>query len=183
MSAMFRIPIRPDFELRLCTYNFAVPAYVLVEQNRDYLRRWLPWVDQTWSPDDISDWIRRGLEQLQRNEGWQAALWYREELAGFVGFKPVDWPNMRTEIGYWLGAAFQGNGLMTDAVRAATDHAFREWGLNRIEIRCSVNNHRSAAIPTRLGYVREGVLRQAFKVGDEFQDLQIFAMLREDWPR
>ena len=70
---------------------------------------------------------------------------------------------------------------MTDAVRAATCYAFGEWGLNRVEIRCAVENHRSAAIPRRLGFIQEGILRQAFKVNDQYQDLLLFAMLRKDW--
>ena len=99
MSAMFRIPIRPDFELRLCVHSHAAAAFALVEQNREHLGRWLPWVDHTWSQDDVMHWISNGLEKLQRNEGWQAALWYQDRLAGFIGFKPVDWANMRVEIG------------------------------------------------------------------------------------
>lgn len=178
---MFRIPVRPDLELRLCAYSHAEPAFELVDSNREYLRRWLPWVDHTWSPADIADWIRRGLEQMQRNEGWQAALWHDGQIAGFIGFKPLDWPNLRVEIGYWLAEEFQGRGLMTDAARATVDYAFREWGLNRVEIRCAVENRRSAAIPRRLGFTHEGMLRQAFKVGDEFQDLMLFGMLRSEW--
>ena len=178
---MFRIPIRPDFELRLAVQSYAEPAFALIGRNREYLRRWLPWVDNTWSVEDVAQWIVRGLEQLARNEGWHAALWYRDQLAGFVGFKPVNWMDLRVEIGYWLGEEFQGNGLMTDAVRAATGYAFREWCLNRVEIRCAVENHRSVAIPRRLGFVQEGLLRQAFRVRDEFQELLLFGMLREDW--
>lgn len=162
-------------------HSHAEPAFALINENREHLRRWLPWVDQCWSLEDVVQWIVRGLEQLQRNDGWHAALWYQDRLAGFIGFKPVNWADLRVELGYWLAAEFQGKGLMTDAVRAATDYAFREWRLNRVEIRCAVENRRSAAIPRRLGFVQEGLLRQAFRVGGEFQDLYLFGMLREDW--
>jgi ribosomal-protein-serine acetyltransferase len=181
MSAMFRIPIRPDLELRLCVQSHADAVFALVDENRDHLGPWMPWVNQTWSSDDTAQWITHGLEQLQRNQGWHALLWYRDELAGAIGFKPVNWSDMRVEIGYWLGRRFQGKGLMTDAARAVTDHAFREWALNRVEIRCAVKNDRSIAIPRRLGFAQEGMLRQAFRVGDEYQDLLLFGMLRSDW--
>ncbi len=178
---MFRIAVRPDLDLRLCVHSHAEAIFALVDENRDHLGPWMPWVNKTWSPEDTAQWITQGLEQLQHNQGWHALLWYRGELAGTIGFKPVNWSDLRVEIGYWLGRRFEGKGLMTDAARVAVDHAFRHWGLNRVEIRCAVQNHRSAAIPRRLGFVQEGILRQAFRVGDDFQDLRLFAMLRQDW--
>lgn len=178
---MFRIPVRPDLELRLADYAHAPVAYALVQKNREHLRRFLPWVDHTWSETDIADWVRRGLEQLQRNEGWQSVLWYNGGIAGAIGYKTVEWVNMRVEIGYWLGAEFQGKGLMTDAARVVTDHAFREWGLQRVEIRCAVENVKSANVARRLGFQQEGLLRQAFKVRDHYQDLLVFAMVRDEW--
>lgn len=178
---MFRIPVRADLELRLASYSHAEPLYALVEENRQYLARWLPWVEETHSAVDIADWVRRGLEQYTRNEGWQAVLWHAGEPAGCIGFKVIDWVNLRVEIGYWLAERHQGKGLMTAAARAAVDHAFTEWRLNRVEIRCAKGNLRSAAIPLRLGFAEEGILREAFLVGHEFQDLRLFAALRREW--
>jgi ribosomal-protein-serine acetyltransferase len=180
---MFRIPVRPGLELHLVDYSHAESVFAVVEENRHYLSQWLPWVDNTHSALDIADWIRRGLEQMSRNEGWQALLWHQEQVAGAIGFKAVDWANLRVEIGYWLAERFQGKGLMTDAARCATDYAFQVWKLNRVEIHCAVENHRSAAIPRRLGYVEEATLRRAFRVREEYQDLLVFGMLREDWCR
>jgi ribosomal-protein-serine acetyltransferase len=178
---MFRIPVRPDLELRLAVYSHAEEVFEAVQANRAHLAAWLPWVDQTHSAADIVDWIRRGLEQFARNEGWQAVLWHQDRVAGALGFKTVDWASMRVEMGYWLAERLQGKGLMTAAARAATDYAFSEWRMNRVEIRCSVDNVRSAAIPRRLGFEQEGMLRQAFRVGDVYQDLLLFGMLREKW--
>jgi ribosomal-protein-serine acetyltransferase len=178
---MFRLPVRSDLDLRLVVPAFAEPLYALVDRNREHLGRWLPWVSATTSPQDTGEWIRLSMEQFARNEGWQAALCHEGRLAGCIGFKPIDWANLRAEIGYWLAAEFQGRGLMTDAARAAVDHAFREWRLNRVEVRCAVDNHRSAAIPRRLGFSQEGLLRKAFQVGGEFQDLLLFGLLRDDW--
>lgn len=180
---MFRIPVRADLELRLAVYSHAEELFDLVEANRRHLARWMPWVEQTRSAVDVADWIRRGLEQLARNEGWHAVLWHEGRAAGSIGFKPVDWGSMRVEIGYWLAEPLQGKGLMTAAARVVTDYAFEEWRLNRVDIRCSVENHRSAAIPRRLGYQQEGMLRQAFRVGDEYQDLLLFGLVREQWSR
>ena len=99
-----------------------------------------------------------------------------------IGFHRVDWVNRATSIGYWIGAASQGRGIVTEAVRALTSYAFDVWELNRVEIRAATGNGRSAAIPLRLGFVEEGVARQSERHGDSFKDLAVYSMLAADWP-
>ena len=67
-------------------------------------------------------------------------------------------------------------------MRALTTHAFAVWRLNRVVIRAAVGNDRSAAIPLRLGFVHEGVLRQSERFGETFKDVAVYAMLAADWP-
>jgi len=70
---------------------------------------------------------------------------------------------------------------MTEAVAAMVDHAFAEWGLNRVEIRLDVENARSRALAERLGFTREGVLRQAMWVARDFHDDAVYSMLAGEW--
>jgi ribosomal-protein-serine acetyltransferase len=71
---------------------------------------------------------------------------------------------------------------MTGAVRALVDHALRGWELNRVEIRAAPDNRRSRAIPERLGFRQEGVLRQAERVSDRYLDSVLYAMLASARP-
>jgi ribosomal-protein-serine acetyltransferase len=89
----------------------------------------------------------------------------------------VDWQHRSTSIGYWLSEREQGHGLMTQTVRALDDHALREWGLHRIEIRAAPENHRSRAIPERLGFSEEGVLEQAERVGERYLDSVVYGLV------
>jgi ribosomal-protein-serine acetyltransferase len=66
-------------------------------------------------------------------------------------------------------------------VRVLLEHGFGVWKLNRIEIRVGVGNARSRAIPARLGFTEEGILRQAERVGDRYVDHEVFAMLSANW--
>jgi ribosomal-protein-serine acetyltransferase len=70
---------------------------------------------------------------------------------------------------------------MTRTVRALVDQALIGWGLNRVEIRAAPENQRSRAIPERLGFREEGVLREAEHVGDRFLDSVVYGMLAADW--
>ena len=102
-------------------------------------------------------------------------------LAGAVGMHKIDAANRSTAIGYWLDCRMQGRGMMTSACRVVVTHAFREHRLHRVEIRCGTENVRSAAVARRLGFVEEGVLRDAEWVNDRFLDLVIWGMLSQDW--
>ena len=70
---------------------------------------------------------------------------------------------------------------MTRACRALVDYAFSELGLNRIEIQCAVQNVKSRAIPERLDFTQEGVIRQAEWLYDHYNDHVIYGMLAEEW--
>jgi len=67
-------------------------------------------------------------------------------------------------------------------VRAMTDYAFDELELNRVEIQVGTNNHRSRAIPERLGFQQEGVLRDYERVGDRYLDIVVYSLLASDRP-
>jgi ribosomal-protein-serine acetyltransferase len=175
-----RWPVTDDAYLRLLDETDAQELHELIEANRAHLARWLPWA-KSQTLGDTFDFIRRTRSQLVDNDGFQAAILIREDIAGVVGYHAIDWSNRSTRIGYWLAEGQQGRGTMTAAVRLLVDHALSVWTLNRVEIRAAADNHRSRAIPERLGFLQEGTLRQAERVGGRYLDSVMYSMLEADW--
>jgi ribosomal-protein-serine acetyltransferase len=178
---MFSACFRDGFELRLLEERHAPALFQVVDRERAQLREWLPWVDATHTEEDSLSFIRSVLEQYASNHGFAAGVWNGERLAGTVGLHRIDWLNRRVEIGYWLARELQGRGVMTDACRAVITHLFGELDLNRVEIRCAVENTKSSAIPRRLGFTLDGQLRDAQFVNGRHHDLLVFGMLKRDW--
>jgi ribosomal-protein-serine acetyltransferase len=178
---MFSYKLNDDAELQLLTPRHAEQIFTLVERNREYLRQWLPWVDDMVSVDDSREARRRGLERFAINGAFDAGIWYREELVGVIGFHQIDWNNRKTAIGYWIAEDFQGKGLMTLACRAMVDHAFESFTLNRVEIKAATLNTRSRAIPERLAFKHEGTLRQSELLYDRYVDMEVYSILFEEW--
>ncbi|MBV9689612.1 MAG: GNAT family N-acetyltransferase [Ktedonobacteraceae bacterium] len=176
-----RINIDSDTYLHTLTARDAPQLFALTDQNRLYLRKWLPWVDATQSVEDTLAFIQSTWTQYANNEGFSCGIWYKHQLAGTIGYHSIDWSNRKVEIGYWLAAVFQGKGIMTRSCRAMVVYAFDTLQLRKIEIRCAVGNHRSCAIPQRLGFRPEGLIRQAEWLYDHFVDLTVYAMLAHDW--
>jgi ribosomal-protein-serine acetyltransferase len=166
--------------LRLLEEIDAQELYGVVSANREFLARWMPWpADQTL--EGTLEFIRSSRKQIADNQGVATAIVDDPRIVGVVGFHRLDWENRSTSIGYWIAESSQGRGTVTQAVCALADHAFRVWKLNRIEIRAGVGNERSRAIPRRLGFKEEGVLRQVERVGDHFVDQVVYAMIADDW--
>lgn len=175
-----RLQTSKDADLRVLKEADAHELHGLIEANRPYLARSLPWAaGQTF--DDTLGFVRRTRVQLTENDGFQAAVVLGESIGGVIGYHGVDWVNRSTRIGYWLDEAQQGNGTMTAAVRLLIDHALTAWDLNRVEIRAAVENRRSRAIPERLGFRQEGTLRQAELIGGRYLDSVIYGMLKAEW--
>ena len=177
-------PIRVGGELvlRPLTPDDAEALHALVEEERESLAPWMPWA----ASQDLAG-TRSFLESAERRatagEGFEVAMVVAGALAGVVGFHHVDWENGSTSIGYWLARRAQGRGTATRAVRVLLAHAFETWELNRVELHTAPRNVRSRAVAERLGFVEEGVLREAERHADGFRDLVLYSLLARDWER
>lgn len=178
------LPLTSEAELRVLSYSDADAMFALVESGRHYLREYLPWVDQSRTSYNTAQFIQAALHQRDLNQGIHYGIWYKGRLAGTLGVHGINWSNRNTSIGYWLGEQFQGKGLMTAAVREYIDQlVFGVWNLNRVQINAAVQNHKSRAIPKRLGFQMEGILRQNEFLYDHYVDHAVYGMLAEDWRR
>lgn len=177
---MFKHTINEHTELRLLEMRHADAMFALIDNSRAHLREFLPWVDYNTSVLHSRAFIESTMKQFGANNGFQAGIFYKGELAGVIGLHNINWPNKSTTIGYWLGEGFTGKGLMTCACQVVVDYCFKELQLNRIEIRAAVGNEKSAAIPQRLGFQKEGCVRQAEWIYDHYVDHTIYGLIKED---
>ncbi|WP_309479780.1 GNAT family N-acetyltransferase [Brevibacillus agri] len=179
---MRRIPINEETFLKQLELSDAAEMFWLTDTNRPYLKEWLPWLNFTKRVEDTSHFIQRTIQQHNDNQGIHYGIWHNGRLAGTLGVHNIDWINKKTAIGYWLGAQFQGKGLMTGAVAVYMDQLiFGSWGLEKVTIQAATENYRSRAIPERLGFQLEGILRRNEFLYDHFVDHAVYSMLKEEW--
>ena len=180
-NGMFRMQVNEEVSLKLLEMEDAKEIFALVDESREYLREWLPWVDHMKNEKDYEPVIEMWLKQFSSHDGYQAGILYNGKLAGMVGFHGIDWSNKKASIGYWLAKNFQGNGIMTTAVKGLIDQAFQEYELNRVEIQCGVENKKSRAIPERIGFKQDGIIRDAEYLYDHFHDTILYSLLAREW--
>ncbi len=88
----------------------------------------------------------------------------------------------RAELGYALGRDHWGRGVMHEALVALVGHGFTEMGLRRLEAEVDTRNRPSARLLLRLGFTKEGLLRQRWITKGEAKDVEMFGLLRDEWP-
>ncbi len=90
-------------------------------------------------------------------------------------------PFQSAYMGYWAGAAYAGQGYMTEGVGLVLSHAFSVLGLHRVEANLQPTNEASRALVRRLGFRMEGYSPRYLKVAGRWRDHERWAILREEW--
>ena len=93
------------------------------------------------------------MQQFIDGNGFHCGIWSNKELIGVIGLHYLDLVNKTTSIGYYLAEDFQKKGI---------------------------KNKKSRAIPIRLGFTQEGILRSNERLQGEFSDSYVFSLLREE---
>lgn len=175
------IRVDDEIDLRPVSSADSDELYAVIDRNRERLRQWLPWAGLNFQGADLLKF----LEERERDNAARVSLTtqirFHGRLCGAIGLHTFDPRHRSSSVGYWLDHAWEGRGIMTRACRAIVTEGFRHYGLHRIEIRCGAGNTRSMAIPRRLSFREEGLLREAEWVHDRWVDLRIFAMLEQEW--
>jgi ribosomal-protein-serine acetyltransferase len=180
-SPVLALSIDEQTHLRLLEEQYAQEFFALTERNRTYLQEWMPWAAGEGSLEETKAYMKQSLLQFANREAMRTGIWYQDRLVGVISFEQIDWTNLCVEIGYWIDAAMQGKGLVTTVCRALVSYAFEQYQLNKVEIHCAAENRRSRAIPERLGFAQEGILRQAERFADWYNDLVVYGMLASEW--
>lgn len=172
------IKLFEEYSLRPFVFEDAESIFKIIDAQRDYLRVWLPFVDATFKVEDTQN----GLKLFATPENPHFCILHKKEVIGIIGFKDTCRLNRKTEIGYWLSSYHQGRGVMTCCVEQLLKLAFEQMEMNRVVIRAAVGNHKSRNIPARIGFVQEGIERQAELLVDQnYTDLVLYSILRREY--
>ncbi len=151
--------------------------YDLTAANREYLREWLPWLDQIISRADTRAFIESTINESSSGGAPNFAILYKGTLCGVAGFHQISKQHRIGSIGYWLAKDYNGKGIITLVVKELLNIGFDEFNLNKIEIRCAENNIKSRAIPERLGFTYEATLRQCEWLYSKYVNHAVYSIL------
>ncbi|MCR2784204.1 MULTISPECIES: GNAT family protein [unclassified Microbacterium] len=151
--------------------------------NRSWLRQW-----EATSPDgpasfDMRLGVRRLLQQYRDGLGVPFVMEYEGEVAGQLNVWGIARGSLSSAtIGYWVSKRFAGRDITPTSVALATDVAFTQLGLHRMEICIRPENHASLRVVEKLGFRYEGLRKRFIHIDGDWRDHYAFALVREDVP-
>ena len=148
-----------------------------------------PQVMRYWSSGPLAN--REAAAEMQREIAagnhnntmmkWGLALRESNRVIGTATLFNLNLDNDRAELGYAMGRAHWGKGYMNEALRALVSYAFDVMNLRRLEADVDPRNAASIRTLERLGFQREGFLRERWHVEGEIQDALFYGLLRREW--
>jgi len=145
------ISIDKHLHLRQMQREDVNDLFTLVDNNREYLSKWLPWVDATKKPTDTASFVSSTLEARQNGSAYEYGIILDGEVVGHISLMHVT-DEHTPEIGYWISSKASGKGITTRAAQVISDFGFDVLHLEKIIIKAEPNNKASNKIAEKLGY-------------------------------
>ena len=150
------------------------------------LNEWLPWAHMDYTRDDAVAFVRDSIQAWREGKAFDFAIRGRENLDRHVGNISI-WQTSRTgrigEIGYWIRTDMNGKGYATEATQALMATGFDVLGLHKLTLRIAVGNIGSERVAEKLGFTREGVLREELLIRGNWVDHTLYSMLEGEFRR
>lgn len=154
-----------------------VESLVLNANNRNVSRNLMDRFPYPYTIADAEGWIQRATSEVPMTH---FAIAVDGTAVGGIGFHlRTDVARRTAEIGYWLGEPYWGRGIVTEALRAVTEHAFANHDLVRLQAHVFEWNAASARVLEKAGYTREARLRKSVTKEGRTIDCFLYTQLRE----
>jgi len=158
-----------------------LPAIYAIFSHPEVMRYWSypPWTDRS----QAQQWLIDIQEGYRTGNALQLGIERRADqaLVGTCTLFQFHVANRRAEIGYALGRPYWKLGYMHETLQALLRYAFQTLDLNRLEVDIDPRNHASANVLDRLGFQKEGHLRERWIVNGEVSDTWLYGLLRREW--
>lgn len=158
------LPERMETErlfLRPCMPGDGKDVYESIQRSQDDLKPWMVFANKEQTLEEVEAGIRESYAKYILREDLRLHIYLKDtnEFIGSTGLHSIDWKVRVFEIGYWCDSAHIGNGYITESTKALIKLAKETLQANRIEIRVDSTNIKSRAIPEKLGFSLDGLLK------------------------
>jgi ribosomal-protein-alanine N-acetyltransferase len=136
-----------------------------------------------YPPGGAREWIAAGHEAAAHGQRYPFAIVRRldDQLVGCMTLLVAP-EHRRGTLAYWIGQPYWGQGYATEAGARMVAYAFEEQDLHRVVAAAMRRNRASTRVMEKLGMVHEGTLRQDIYQWGAFEDVEVYALLRADYP-
>lgn len=157
-----------------------------VTSSKPELAEFLPWAATPYTRARAASFVKESVQSWREARAYDLAVRRPQAPGRHVGNVSI-WhlsrPSRSGEIGYWIRTDETGQGIATEVARTALRIGFQELGMHKVVLRIALGNLPSERVADKLGFVREGVLREEIKVGDRWLDHSVWGLLEHEFRR
>lgn len=169
-----RLVIRP------CMPGDGKDVYESIQRSKEDFKPWMSFANQEQTLEEVEAGVRESYAKYILREDIRLHIYLKatNEFIGSTGLHSIDWKVRVFEIGYWCDSAHTGKGYITESTKALIKFAQSTLEANRIEIRVDSTNMKSRAIPEKLGFTLDGILKNETLSADtaELRDICLYSL-------
>ena len=177
------LTIDSKLSLSLLSLSEAEEIFNVVEENRTYLRRTLPWLDEVNSLSEKISYISHCISDYEANKGIMYSIILDGEIIGTIGLNWIDHENKSCGVGYWVSEECTRKGIATRCCSRLMEHCFNDLNLHRFVLEATVENIPSCRVAEKLGLRLEGVTKDREWLYDRYVDANLYAITKPEWTR
>ncbi|MEU3915360.1 GNAT family protein [Streptomyces sp. NPDC029721] len=177
---MFSIDLADDAQLFPLEVWHAEEFLAHIDRGREFIGQFIGFPDRATDLESARQLLRSNAEKAAADGRRLYGIRAAGTLVGGVLFADFDAAAGNCEVGCWMEPAGTGRGLVTKACRVLLDWAFDVRGMHRAEWHVAGGNEKSIAVARRLGFTREGVLRQSHLHRGVRQDIEVWSLLADE---
>jgi ribosomal-protein-serine acetyltransferase len=148
------------------------------------LNQWLPWARLEYTSSDTTAFIRDSIQAWKEERAWDYSIRERTDPRrhlGNISLWTVSKLGKIAEVGYWVRSDETSRGVCTEAVELLLDEAFKSLGYHKVVLRIAVGNDASDRVATKLGFTKEGVLREELLIRGNWVDHSLWSLLDREY--
>lgn len=148
------------------------------------LNQWLPWARMDYTQSDTTAFIRESLQAWKEERAWDYSIRLGDDPKrhlGNISFWTVSKLGKIAEIGYWIRSDETRQGLCTEAMELLLAETFTSMGYHKVVLRIAVGNDASDRVAEKLGFTREGILREELLIRGNWLDHSLWSLLDREF--
>ena len=148
------------------------------------LNQWLPWARMDYTSGDTTAFVRESVSAWKEDRAWDYSVRFKNDPARHVAnisLWTVSKLGKIAEIGYWVRSDEVSRGICTEGVDRILEEAFTALGYHKAILRIAVGNDASDRVAQKLGFTREGVLREELLIRGNWIDHSLWSLLDREY--